>query len=90
MSKKKPDYETLTTAQEVDEEIQKCKDLICKKVKLRGQLKDNKKDAMKGYNDELKIVEEELDFNVAAIDELNRHKKLILAGHQPKAKLQSV
>lgn len=91
MSKKKPDYEAIVSIDEVEIEIQKCKDIICKKVKLRGQIKDNKKDAMKAYNDELKEVEEDLDFNVACIDELNRHKKLLAAGHVPnKQNLKSV
>ena len=90
MSKKKPEYDELDSVSAVDEEIQKCKDLIYKKVKLRGQTRENKKEATKAYNDELKIIEEELDFNVCAIDELNRHKRLLLAGHKPKAKLQSV
>lgn len=45
---------------------------------------------MKGYNDELKRVEEELDHNTGVLDELGRHKRLILAGAVPGQKLHSV
>lgn len=88
---RKPNYDKITTIDEVEREIQKTKDTICRKAKERGQVKDNRKEAMKGYNDELKICEEELDFNLGVLDELNRHKKLVLAGAVgPKAGLQSV
>ena len=86
----KPNYDKITTVDEVDEEIQKTKDLICRRVKERGQIKDARKDAMKGYNDELKRVEEELDYNTGVLDELGRHKRLILAGAVPGQKLHSV
>lgn len=88
---KAPDYDKITTIDEVEQEIQKYKDLICRKVKERGQIRDNKKDAMKGYNDELKEVEAQLEHGTAVIDELNRHKRLVLAGAvSPKKALQSV
>lgn len=90
MSKDKPDYEKLATLDEVDAEIHKHKELIVRKVKERGQLKSNRKDAMKGFNDELKEVEFQLDHNTEILDELNRHKKLIMAGGGPKMNLKSV
>jgi hypothetical protein len=93
--REKPDYEKqFTTVDECDEEIQNHKDLIVRKVKERFQTQDNKRDAMRGYNDVLKEIEEELDFSTGVIDELHRHKKLLLAteeaGLNKNGKLQSV
>jgi hypothetical protein len=89
--REKPDYEKqYTTVDECDEAIQSHKDLIVRKVKERFQTQDNKRDAMKGYNDTLKEIEEELDFSTGVIDELKRHKKLILAKAERGGKLQSV
>lgn len=90
MPREQRDYEKLATVEEVESEIQKTKDLICRKVKERGQIRDNRKDAMKAYNDELKEVEAQLEEGTAVLDELKRHLKLVLAGGGPKAKLQSV
>lgn len=93
--REKPDYEKeYTTVAECEDGIQKCKDLIVRKVKERFQTMDNKKDAMRGYNDTLKEIEEDLDFNTGAIDELKRHRKLLMAkeeaGLHKGGKLQSV
>lgn len=91
MSDNAPNYDKIITIEEVESEIQKHKDLVCRKAKERGQIRENRKEAMKAYNDELKICEEELDFNLGVLDELNRHKKLVLAGAVgPKKSLQSV
>ncbi len=88
--KKKPDYDKLVDINEVEEQISDYKNRICRKAKERGQIKDNRKEAMKAYNDELKVCEEELDHALGVLDELNRHKKLVLAGVGPKRNLQSV
>lgn len=78
----KPDYEKMTSIVEVETEIQKYKETIVRKVKVRGQTKENRKEAMKGYNDALKELEEELDFSTVVIDELERHKRLLQAAQQ--------
>lgn len=93
--REKPDYEKqFTTVDECDEEIQNHKNLIVRKVKERFQVIDNKKAAMRGYNETLKEIEEELDFSTGVLDELHRHKKLVIAkeeaGIQTGKKLQSV
>lgn len=90
--REKPDYErAFTTIEDCEKEIARLKDDICRKVKARGQTKQNKKDAMAGYNETLKELEADLDFNTEVIDELLRHMKLLDAQGGPKSpKLQSV
>lgn len=71
----KPDYDKFKTVDAVETEIEKHKDVVCSKVKLQGQVKQQKKDSNGAYNDQLKSLQEEIDHEVEVIDEFKRRIK---------------
>lgn len=70
----KPDYRKFCTAEEVDAEIARRKDAVCRKVKQQAQIQSSKKDAVAAFNAQLKMVGEELDHELAVLDELGRRR----------------
>ncbi len=70
----KPDYHKLRTIEDADAEIARRKDAVCRKVKQHAQIKESKKDAVAAFNEQLKMVAEELDHELGVLDELGRRR----------------
>lgn len=75
-----PDYEAFKDVQEIDEEIAKTKDLVCRKSKMLYQTRDAKKEAVGAYNEQLKELDEEIDHSLGVLDELNNRRKVLEKG----------
>jgi hypothetical protein len=71
------DYSEFTTVKAVDEEIQKRKDSVCRKVKHQQQLVADKKDTVKSYNDQIKEVKAKVEEELAILDGLAAQRKLL-------------
>lgn len=71
----KPDYDKFKTVESVDREIEARKNTVCNKVKMHGQIKQQKKDSNAAFNDQLKSLSEEIDFEIEVIDEFKRRIK---------------
>ncbi len=70
----KPDYGKLVSVDEVDAEITRRRDAICRKVKQQAQVKETKKQTLAGLNEQIREVGEELNHEIGVLDELVRRR----------------
>lgn len=75
-----PDYESYLEVETIDEAISGHKDVLYSKVKLQEDLKQQKRDMAKGYNDQIKILQEEVDYELGVISAFNDRKRVVAAG----------
>lgn len=75
-----PNYEALTTLEEVDEEIEKHKQRLVGKDILESRMKKDKKDYVSALNEQLKELNEEREHEIDVLSALEQHKQLIANG----------
>lgn len=75
-----PNYESLTTLDEVDVEIEKHKQKLVGKDILESRMKADKKDYVSALNEQLKEVAEEREHEIGVISALEQHKQLLANG----------
>jgi hypothetical protein len=88
MSKKKndapahetPNYEALTTIEEVEVEIEKHKQKLVGKDILESRMKQDKKDYVGALNEQLKELAEEREHEIDVLSALEQHKVLLANG----------
>ena len=74
-----PDYDSLKTIEDVEEEIQKRKDNLVRQDLMEWRMKQDKKDAVSSYNEQLKEIKEERDHEMGVLGALEDRKKVINA-----------
>lgn len=72
-----PNYEALTTLEQVDEEIEKHKQKLVGKDILESRMKKDKKDYVKALNEQLKELHEEREHEIDVISALEQHKQVL-------------
>lgn len=70
-----PDYEKLTTVDEVDAAIQKHKDILVGKDTTESMIKAEKKDYVSAMNGQLKELNEEREHEIGVLGALNDRRK---------------
>ncbi len=74
-----PDYEALTTIDEIDELLLEHKENLVRKDKVEYQIKETKRETNKDLNEQLKELREEREHEMGVIDALYETKKRLLA-----------
>jgi hypothetical protein len=64
-----PDYSKIKTVEDAEKLIEEHKGTLYRKTKIQGQIKGDKKESNKAYNEQLKELSEEIDFEVGVIDQ---------------------
>lgn len=75
-----PNYEAMTTVQEVEDEIERRKNALVGKDRTEYGMKENKKEFNAAINEQLREVKEEREHEIVVISALEDRKKIILAG----------
>lgn len=75
-----PNYEALTTIEEVDEEIERHKQILVGKDVLESRMKHDKKTYVSALNEQLKELSEEREHEIEVLSALEQHKMLISNG----------
>ena len=75
-----PNYEALTTIEEVEKEIEKHKQKLVGKDIVEYRMKEDKKDYVKALNESLKELKEEREHEITVISALEQHKQVIANG----------
>ncbi len=74
-----PDYESLSTTDEIDELLSQHKEALVRKDKLEWQIKETKKETNADLNEQLKQLKEEREHEMGVIDALGEARKRLLA-----------
>lgn len=72
-----PNYEKLTTIEDVDKEIESHKQKLVGKDIIEYRMKEDKKDYVGALNEQLKELKEEREHEINVLSALNQHKQLI-------------
>ncbi len=72
-----PDYESLTTLEEIEEEIERHKQILVGKDILESKMKQDKKAYVSALNEQLKELAEEREHEIDVLSALEQHKMLI-------------
>lgn len=72
-----PNYEALTTLEQVDEEIEKHKQRLVGRDITEYRVKEDKKAYVSAANETLKELREEREHEITVISALEQHKQLI-------------
>ena len=72
-----PDYEQLTTIEEVDEEIAKHKQNLVGKDIVEYRMKEDKKSYVSALNEQLRELAEEREHEINVLSALEQRKQLI-------------
>lgn len=75
----KIDTSKFSSVEDVDNALIDRNNNYVRKAKLYDQIKQSKNDSNSGYREQLKEIKEQMDEEMAAIDVLKDHKKLIEA-----------
>lgn len=75
-----PNYEALTTTEEVEAEIERRKNVLVGKDRTEYQIKENKREFNAAINEQLRDLKEEREHEIVVIGALEDRKKQILAG----------
>jgi hypothetical protein len=75
MSIEDMDFSKFINPEMVDEEVQRHRDTVCKKVKLQEQTKQQKKDSNSSFNEVIKSLQEEITEELEIIDQLMIKKR---------------
>lgn len=79
MATEEIDVNSLKTIEEVDAHLVSRKDNLHKRMKIKSSLEEDKRANAAAYRDQIKVVKEELNYEMGIIDEL-ANRKLVLAG----------
>jgi hypothetical protein len=74
-----PEYESLTTVEEIEELLVEHKEKLVGKDKLEYQIKETKRETNADLNEQLKELKQEREHEMGVIDALYDRKKQILA-----------
>jgi hypothetical protein len=72
-----PNYESLTTLEQVEEEIEKRKQNLVGKDILEYRMKEDKKDYVAAVNEQLKELKEEREHEINVLSALEQHKQVL-------------
>jgi hypothetical protein len=72
-----PDYEALTTIEEVEEEAERHKQILVGKDVLESRMKRDKKDYVSALNEQLKELREEREHEIDVLSALEQRKMVI-------------
>lgn len=72
-----PNYEALTTLEEVEAEIEKHKQRLVGKDIVEFRMKEDKKDYVSAINEQLKELKEEREHEIGCISGLEQHKQVL-------------
>ncbi len=72
-----PNYEALTTLEDVDKEIEKHRGRLIGKDIVEYRMKEDKKDYVRAINEQLKELAEEREHEITVLSALEQHKQLI-------------
>ena len=75
-----PNYEALTTIEDVDKEIERHKQILVGKDVLESRMKRDKKEYVGAVNEQLKELAEEREHEIDVLSALDQRKQLIAAG----------
>lgn len=71
------DVDQLKTLSQVEAAVTEHKDTLCRKVKHLEQTKEQKKDSNKSFNEVIKTIQEEVNFELETLDKLaNKMREL--------------
>lgn len=73
-----PDYEALTTVEDVEEEIERHKQILVGKDVLESKMKKDKKDYVGALNEQLKELSEEREHEIDVLSALEQRKVIVL------------
>ena len=83
MSEKKdlpvPDYEALTTTEQVDQEMWRHKDALSSKVRSQHGIAANRKEMLADINEQLKFLKEEIAHEVGVLGALDDRRRFLHA-----------
>lgn len=72
-----PDYEALTTIEEVEEVVEKHKQILVGKDVLESKMKKDKKDYVSALNEQLRELAEEREHEIDVLSALEQRKVII-------------
>ena len=75
-----PNYESLTTIEDVEQEIEKHKERLIGKDVLQARVKDEKKSFNSAINEQLNEIEEERQHELGVLSALEQQKMLVANG----------
>lgn len=75
-----PNYEALTTVEEVELELEKHKTVLVGKDRTEYQIKENKKEYVAAINEQLRDLKEEREHEIVVLSALEDRRKQLLAG----------
>jgi hypothetical protein len=76
-----PEYEKLTTVEQVDAEVEKHKTILVGKDKTESQIKANKKEYVKSMNEQLKELNQEREHEIGVLGALDDRRRQINASN---------
>ncbi len=76
-----PEYEKLTTIEQVEAEIEKHKTVLVGKDKTESQIKANKKEYVKALNEQLKELNQEREHEIDVLSALDDRRRVIAASN---------
>ena len=75
-----PDYDSFSTIDEVEKEIERREQILIGKDKLQARIKEEKKDFCSAINEQLKEVEEERLHEIGVLSGLEQRKQYLANG----------
>jgi hypothetical protein len=75
-----PNYEALTTIEDVELEIERHKNILVGKDKTEYQIKENKREFVSATNEQLKELKEEREHEICVLSALDDRRRQIFAG----------
>jgi hypothetical protein len=75
-----PNYEALLSVEEIDEEIEKRKNILVGKDRTEYQIKENKREYVAAMNEQLRDLKEEREHEINVLSALDQRKTQLLNG----------
>lgn len=75
-----PDYEAFTTIEEIEEEVERHKQILVGKDVLESRMKRDKKDYVGALNEQLKELAEEREHEIDVLSALEQRRMVIANG----------
>ena len=72
-----PDYEALTTIEEIEEVVEKHKQILVGKDVLESKMKKDKKDYVSALNEQLRELSEEREHEIDILSALEQRKVIV-------------
>lgn len=75
-----PDYEALTTIEEIEEEVERHKQILVGKDVLESKMKKDKKEYVGALNEQLKELTEEREHEIDVLSALEQRRMIVANG----------